>query len=63
MVSPDGKKIAYLGFDDRLQGYQVTHLYVMDLDGKNSRLVTGSFDRDVDGSAVVSQQPRGVLLL
>ena len=33
VVSPDGRKIAYLGFDDRLQGYQVTHLYVMDLDG------------------------------
>jgi dipeptidyl aminopeptidase/acylaminoacyl peptidase len=47
VVSPDGKKIAYLGFDDRLQGYQVTHLYVMDIDGKNSRVVTGSFDRDV----------------
>ena len=43
VVSPDGKKIAYLGFDDRLQGYQVTHLYVMDSDGKNSRVVTGAF--------------------
>jgi len=48
VVSPDGRKIAYLGFDDRLQGYQVTHLYVMDIDGKNSSLVTGEFDLDVD---------------
>ena len=47
VVSPDGRKIAFLGFDDRLQGYQVTHLYVMDIDGKNSRVVTGSFDLDV----------------
>jgi len=47
VVSPDGRKIAYLGFDDRLQGYQVTHLYVMDIDGRNSRLVTADFDRDV----------------
>ena len=47
VVSPDGRKIAYLGFDDRLQGYQVTHLYVMDIDGKNSRVVTAGFDRDV----------------
>ena len=47
VVSPDGRKIAYLGFDDRLQGYQVTHLYVMDIDGKNARVVTGAFDRDV----------------
>jgi dipeptidyl aminopeptidase/acylaminoacyl peptidase len=47
VVSPDGKKIAYVGFDDRLQGYQVTHLYVMDIDGRNPREVTRSFDRDV----------------
>ena len=47
VVSPDGKKIAYLGFDDRLQGYQVTHLHVMDIDGGNARVVTGNFDRDV----------------
>jgi dipeptidyl aminopeptidase/acylaminoacyl peptidase len=47
VVSPDGRKIAYLGFDDRLQGYQVTHLYVMDADGANGREVTGAFDRDI----------------
>jgi acylaminoacyl-peptidase len=47
VVSPDGRKIAYLGYDDRLQGYQVTHLYVMDIDGSKSRVVTGGFDRDV----------------
>jgi dipeptidyl aminopeptidase/acylaminoacyl peptidase len=47
VVSPDGKKIAYLGFDDRVQGYQVTHLYVMDTDGSHGREVTGAFDRDI----------------
>ena len=47
VVSPDGRKIAYLGFDDRLQGYQVTHLYVMDSDGANSRELTADLDRDV----------------
>jgi dipeptidyl aminopeptidase/acylaminoacyl peptidase len=47
VVSPDGRRIAYLGFDDRLQGYQVTHLYVMDVDGGNSRSITATFDRDV----------------
>ena len=47
VVSPDGRYIAYLGFDDRLQGYQVTHLYVMDSDGANSRELTADLDRDV----------------
>jgi len=47
-VSPDGMTIAYLGFDDRYQGYQVTRLYVMNADGSEPRVVTGDFDRGVD---------------
>jgi acylaminoacyl-peptidase len=47
VISPDGKKIAYLGYDDRYQGYQVTCLYLMNRDGSGKRLVTGDFDRDV----------------
>jgi dipeptidyl aminopeptidase/acylaminoacyl peptidase len=46
-VSPDGKKIAYVGFDDRYQGYQVRQLYVMNRDGSESRLLSGAFDNDV----------------
>ncbi len=46
-VSPDGKRIAYVGFDDRDQGYQVTGLYVMNRDGSDSRLLSGDLDRDV----------------
>ncbi|MGB5371692.1 MAG: S9 family peptidase [Flavobacteriaceae bacterium] len=46
-LSPDGKGIAYTGFDDTFQGYQVTHLYVMDVDGSNARVVSKDFDRDV----------------
>jgi acylaminoacyl-peptidase len=46
-LSPDGKFIAYTGFDDEYQGYQLTQLYLMDTDGSNSRLVSGDFDRDI----------------
>ncbi len=46
-VSPDGKQIAYTGYDDRLMGYNVVRLYVMDRDGGNSRPAAGGFDRDV----------------
>jgi acylaminoacyl-peptidase len=68
VVSPDGRKIAYLGFDDRLQGYQVTHLYVMDSDGANSRELTADLDRDVaeprwsadSGSVYFTYDERGV---
>jgi len=47
VVSPDGKRIAYLGYDDNLHGYQLSRLYVMDRDGSNSRLVRGDFDRSI----------------
>lgn len=48
VVSPDGKQVAYLGFDDKLQGYQVTRLYVVGIDGRNPRVITADFDRDVE---------------
>ena len=47
VVSPDGKHIAYLGFDDQRLGYQRTQLYVMDTDGSHSRSLSAAFDRDV----------------
>ena len=58
-ISPDGKKIAYTGFDDRYQGYQVTHLYVMNRDGSDSRPLSEALGRSVfnpawspDGSSI-----------
>ena len=50
-VSPDGRTIAYLGYDDRYQAYQITRLYLMNRDGSGARLLTGAFDRDVNGPA------------
>jgi len=47
-LSPDGSKIAYTGFDDRHQGYQLTQLYIMNADGSNSKLISGDLDRSVD---------------
>src|SRR5215472_2999463 len=58
-ISPDGKRIAYTGFDDKFQGYQVTRLYVMDRDGSNSHSISDKLDRDIrdprwaqDGSGI-----------
>lgn len=47
-ISPDGKHIAYVGFDEKNQGYQLRQLYVMKRDGSGSRAVLRDFDRDVD---------------
>jgi dipeptidyl aminopeptidase/acylaminoacyl peptidase len=48
-VSPDGKLIAYSGFDDRGQGYETTHLYVMNRDGSQPRRLAPTLDRDLNG--------------
>ncbi len=47
-ASPDGSKIAWLGFDDKLLSYQNTELYVMDRDGGGARSLTASLDRTID---------------
>jgi dipeptidyl aminopeptidase/acylaminoacyl peptidase len=48
-VSPDGSKIAYIGFDDRFLGYQDARVYVMDRDGRNSHSISDGLDRTVEG--------------
>lgn len=58
-VSPDGRTIAYIGFDDRNRGYENSILYVMDRDGSNVRPLTESLDRAV-GSPVWSGDGRGI---
>ncbi len=57
--SPDGKRIAWLGFDDRYQGYQVEDLYVMDSDGNDKRALTADFDRQPE-DPVWSRDGRGL---
>jgi acylaminoacyl-peptidase len=49
-VSPDGSRIAYLGYDDRLQGFQRTELYVMNRDGSGARSISAHLDRNLQGS-------------
>ena len=44
-VSPDGKWIAYTGFDQTDDTYLVSHLYLMGADGANKRVLTPDFDR------------------
>ncbi len=46
-VSPDGKAIAYTGFDDTHQGYRISRLYVMNADGTDPRVIAGFLDRSL----------------
>ena len=47
-VSPNGKYIAYLGFEDKVQAHQVRKLNIMNADGSNKRVVSENFDRIVE---------------
>lgn len=46
-VSPNGRHIAYLGFKDKVQTYQVTQLRIMDMKTKKVRELSADFDRSV----------------
>ncbi|WP_268124428.1 alpha/beta hydrolase family protein [Roseivirga pacifica] len=58
-ISPDGKKIAYTGYDDTYKGYQISKLYIMDIDGSNTKLISGKLDRDV-GSLTWAADGKGL---
>ncbi|MEZ5558698.1 MAG: S9 family peptidase [Pseudomonadales bacterium] len=48
LLSPDGRFLAYTGYDDRGLGYHVTQLSVLDLERGGSRVLTADLDRSVD---------------
>jgi dipeptidyl aminopeptidase/acylaminoacyl peptidase len=48
VVSPDGRLIAYLGFDDQRRVYQGAQLNVMNRDGSGKRVVAAHLDRSID---------------
>lgn len=44
-VSNDGRRIAYLGYEESDVTYEMPRTHVMDSDGSNARLVAANFDR------------------
>lgn len=66
VASPDGRSIAYLGFDDHKKGYEQANLYVMSANGGGSRLVAPNLDRGInqiewsaDGRAIYAAYEEG----
>jgi len=47
VVSPDGKRIAYLGYDDEHMCSQITRLYVMNRDGSERTELLAELDRGI----------------
>lgn len=46
-VSPDGRTVAYLGYDDRELGFQSTALHLLDLRTGEARVLSGALDRAI----------------
>ncbi len=71
VVSPDGSRIAYRGFDDRVVSYQQDNLYVMNADGSGAREIAPDFPGSIDQTAwapdgralLVLSEDHGVLSL
>jgi len=47
-ISPNGKKIAFTGFEDNGKSNQLNQLYIMNLDGSNIKSLTPTLDRSVE---------------
>lgn len=47
VVSPDGRRIAYVGFDDERLGYHVARLNLLDRASGETRVLTSELDRSV----------------
>jgi dipeptidyl aminopeptidase/acylaminoacyl peptidase len=59
VISPDGSTIAYLGYSDKVQTYQINELNLMNLDGSNKKQIKLKLDRKIqnlswakDGKAI-----------
>jgi dipeptidyl aminopeptidase/acylaminoacyl peptidase len=49
-LSPDGRRLAWLGFDDEGMSYANTRLHVMDLDSGAERVLTADLDASVNAA-------------
>ena len=59
LPSPDGRLIAYTGYDMTTDTYVVPGIYVMNADGSGSRLISGDFDRRA-GGMIWAEDSRGL---
>jgi len=46
-ISPNGKMIAFIGFDDKREAYQNRLLYLMDIEGSEKRLISQNINASI----------------
>ncbi|HMB62715.1 MAG TPA: S9 family peptidase, partial [Eudoraea sp.] len=47
VAAPDGRYIAYVGFEDKIQAYQVRKLQIMDTGGGSQKVLSAGLDRSI----------------
>lgn len=62
VVSPDGRRVAYVGFDDERLGYHVARLNLLDRSSGETRVLTPELERSVR-SPVWDSRGRGIYFL
>ena len=60
-VSPDGKRVAYTGYDWTTDTWVDSKIYLMNIDGSNPRLVSSDWDRAPAELRVVRRRQRALL--
>jgi len=61
-ISPNGKLIAYVGFEDKVQAHQTTRLHLMSADGSDQRILSSELDRNVS-DIVWDKEGKGLYFL
>ncbi len=49
VLSPDGSRIAYTGYDEKFLGYQQPEIHIIDMKGSQHKVLTEKLDRDPEG--------------
>jgi dipeptidyl aminopeptidase/acylaminoacyl peptidase len=62
VVSPDGKIIAFRGYDDKTLSYQQNDLYLLDADGSNFRPLAETFEGSI-GQTIWAPDGKSLLVL
>ena len=61
IVSPDGTRIAWIGYDDKRRSHANDELSIMNIDGTGARTLTATLDRSID-TAVWASDSRSLIV-
>lgn len=61
VISPDGARVAWIGYDDKRRSHANDELSIMNIDGTGARMLTTALDRSID-TAVWASDSRSLIV-